>query len=145
MKFHLFISIFFFLLAYFCMVWYTTCMFVLILGGNSTGIYIVYTVDQVNITKAAMAMGQLLAYGSVLLGLPVAYGSVRLGLLGLLDQPVAYGSVQLCLPVLSICLFLFCNMIWGTFTVYIPYARHYNPWFIYFLPHFSVRFIIKRG
>ena len=30
-------------------------------------------------------------------------------------------------------------------TVYIPYARHYNPRFVYFLPHFSVRFIIKRG
>ena len=43
MKFHLFISIFFFLLAYFCMVWYTTCMFVLILGGNSTGIYSIYS------------------------------------------------------------------------------------------------------
>ena len=27
----------------------------------------------------------------------------------------------------------------------IPYARHYNPRFVYFLPHFSVRFIIKRG
>ena len=28
---------------------------------------------------------------------------------------------------------------------YIPYARHYNPRFVYFLPHFSVRFIIKSG
>jgi hypothetical protein len=27
----------------------------------------------------------------------------------------------------------------------IPYARHYNPRFVYFLPHFSVRFIIKSG
>ena len=29
--------------------------------------------------------------------------------------------------------------------IYIPYARHYNPQFVYFLPHFSVRFIIKSG
>ena len=27
----------------------------------------------------------------------------------------------------------------------LPYARHYNPRFVYFLPHFSVRFIIKSG
>ena len=26
---------------------------------------------------------------------------------------------------------------------HIPFARHYNPRFVYFLPHFSVRFIIK--
>ena len=27
----------------------------------------------------------------------------------------------------------------------IPYARHYNPWFVYFLPHFyiEVRFILQ--
>ena len=29
--------------------------------------------------------------------------------------------------------------------MYVPYARHYNPRFVYFLPHFSVRFIIKSG
>ena len=28
---------------------------------------------------------------------------------------------------------------------YLPYARHYNPRFVYFLPHFSVRFITKSG
>ena len=27
----------------------------------------------------------------------------------------------------------------------LPYARHYNPRFVYFLPQFSVRFIIKSG
>ena len=27
----------------------------------------------------------------------------------------------------------------------LPYARHYNPQFVYFLPHFSVQFIIKSG
>ena len=27
----------------------------------------------------------------------------------------------------------------------VPYARHYNPRFVYFLPHFSVRSIIKSG
>ena len=31
-----------------------------------------------------------------------------------------------------------------TFSCQIPYARHYNPRFVYFLPHFTVRFIIKR-
>ena len=24
----------------------------------------------------------------------------------------------------------------------VPYSRHYNPWFLYFLPHFSLRFIL---
>ena len=29
--------------------------------------------------------------------------------------------------------------------ILIPYTRHYNPRFVYVLPHFSVRFIIKSG
>ena len=28
---------------------------------------------------------------------------------------------------------------------YVPSARHYKPRLVYFLPHFSVRFIIKSG
>jgi hypothetical protein len=28
------------------------------------------------------------------------------------------------------------------FWLYVPYARHYNPRFVYFLPHFSLRFIL---
>ena len=27
------------------------------------------------------------------------------------------------------------------FSVYAPYARHYNTWFLYFLPHFSVQYL----
>jgi hypothetical protein len=27
----------------------------------------------------------------------------------------------------------------------LPYARHYNPRFVFILPHFSLRFIFKRG
>ena len=27
--------------------------------------------------------------------------------------------------------------------IHVPYARHYKPRLVYFLPHFSVRFIIK--
>ena len=34
---------------------------------------------------------------------------------------------------------------WFLAKYYLPYARHYNPRFVYFLPHFSVRFIIKSG
>ena len=28
---------------------------------------------------------------------------------------------------------------------YVPYARHYNPRFVFFLPHFSLRFIFESG
>ena len=40
--------------------------------------------------------------------------------------------------------------IWQNFSVWmikfqLPYASHYKPWLVYFLPHFSLRIIIKSG
>ena len=46
---------------------------------------------------------------------------------------------------LNIKVALFCQILSKKYEVYLLYARHYNPWFVYFLPHFSVRFMIKRG
>jgi hypothetical protein len=32
-----------------------------------------------------------------------------------------------------------------TFSLYIPYTHHYNPWFVYFLPHFfTAVYIVER-
>ena len=33
----------------------------------------------------------------------------------------------------------------NTFEKNVPYARHYNPRFVFILPHFSLRFIFKSG
>ena len=33
----------------------------------------------------------------------------------------------------------------GFFSFYVPFARHYNPRFVFILPHFSLRFIFESG
>ena len=40
------------------------------------------------------------------------------------------------------CLRCGAKLFWSCIWTWLPYMRHYKPWLVYFLPHFSLRFIL---